>query len=341
MARKPPRSQLEKKLKALEEEIAERKRAEEALRQSEANYRLLFSAETDAIIVMDAKTKVIVDANESALKLYGYDREEFIGQSAAELATDPERLAHYLENVALEEPFAVSPGPVERLHRTKEGKPFPVEISSGVYELGKRRMVCAIVRDISERRQAQEALEQSNIAMLDILESISDGFFSLDHQFVVTYFNAAAGRLLGRKSWEVLGHNFLTAFPEFKDSIFEEKISQAFNEKTSLSFETYFDVEPYENWYDVRVYSREGGVSVFFRVTTGVKEAEELKNKLEAQLQQAKKMRAIGALAGGIANDFNNLLSVIQANASLVQLEIDPQHPCYENFFLKFSAPML
>jgi nitrogen-specific signal transduction histidine kinase/ActR/RegA family two-component response regulator len=81
----------------------------------------------------------------------------------------------------------------------------------------------------------------------------------------------------------------------------------------------------------VRVFSIEDGISVFFRVTTERRQAAEEKKKLEAQLQQAKKMRAIGALAGGVANDFNNLLSVIQANASLVLLDIDKEHPCYQS----------
>ena len=118
-----------------------------------------------------------------------------------------------------------------------------------------------------EYKQAKESLEQSNIAILDMLESISDGFFSLDHQFIVTYFNRAAERLLDRNSWQVLGHNLFEAFPEVKGSIFEDKYAQAINEKISLSFETYFGVKPYENRYAVRVYPREDGISVYFQVT--------------------------------------------------------------------------
>jgi len=331
MNRKRSDAEWEQRVNALEEEIVERKRVEEALRQSEANYRLLFSAESDAVLVVDAQSKEIVDANEATLKLYGYDREALMGQSALDLSAEPEKLASYIEYMASGKPLVVSPGPVERLHKTKDGSVFPVEISSGVYALGPRMMVCTIIRDITERKLGQEALERSNIAMLDILESISDGFFSLDHQHIVTYFNAAAGRLLARRSWEVLGHNFFSAFPEFTHTIFEERLVRALNEKSPLAFETYFDVKPYENWYDVRIYPSEDGVSVFFRVTTEAKQAEKEKKKLEAQLQQVKKMRAIGTLAGGIANDFNNLLSIIQANASLLLLDIDKAHPCYAN----------
>jgi PAS domain S-box-containing protein len=186
-------------------------------------------------------------------------------------------------------------------------------------------------QEIRERKRAKESLEQSNIAMLDMVESIGDGFFSLDDQFVVTYFNRAAERLLGRKSWEVLGHNFFEAFPECKGSIFEDRFTAVVNEANSLSFETYFDVKPYENWYQVRVYPQKNGMTVYFQVTTERKRAEEEKKRLEAQLQQARKMKAISALAGGIANDFNNLLSVIEGNASLMLFNIDAAHPHYEN----------
>jgi two-component system cell cycle sensor histidine kinase/response regulator CckA len=331
MPRKPTRQELELTVSSLQREISRCKRAEEALRQSEANYRLLFSAESDAVIVVNAENQEIVDANKAALRVYGYGREELIGHSAPELSTDPRRLADYIKSVASDEPFFPSPGSSESRHKKKDGTVFPVEISSGLYALEGRKMVCIIIRDISERKQAHEALEQSNIAMLDILESISDGFFSLDHQFIVTYFNAAASRLLKKKSWEVLGHSFMAAFPEFKDSVFEEKMKEALNERTSLSFETYLGVAPYDNWFEVNVYSREGGISVFFRATTELKQAEEAQRKLAAQLQQDQKMRAIGALAGGIANDFNNLLSVIQAHASLALLNMDKTHPAFEN----------
>jgi nitrogen-specific signal transduction histidine kinase len=81
----------------------------------------------------------------------------------------------------------------------------------------------------------------------------------------------------------------------------------------------------------VRIYPQDDGISVYFRVTSQRRRAEEEKRKLEAQLQQAQKMKAVGALAGGIANDFNNLLSVIQASASLMLLDIDASHPHYEN----------
>jgi PAS domain S-box-containing protein len=142
-------------------DITDHKMAEEALRESEANYRLLFSAESDAIIVVDAKTKEILDANQAAWALYGYDREELLGLTAIELSAEPEKTAAHIEAVASGKPAEVFPGSEQRLHKRKDGKTFPVEISSGVYTLKGRKMICAITRDITERRRTEEALEKS------------------------------------------------------------------------------------------------------------------------------------------------------------------------------------
>lgn len=331
MGKKPTYTELEQRVKALEREALKRKQGGEAGRQREATYGVLFSAGPDAIVVVDADTHRILDANETASTMYGYSPEELLGLTATELSAEPNKSAADIKQVVSEEPPALSHTRVERFHRKKDGTIFPVEISSGVYLLEDRKMVCAIIRDITEHKRALASLERSNIAMLDMLESVSDGFFSLNSELIVTYFNAAAGRLLGRKSWEVLGHHFYTAFPEFKDSVFEKKFTQGLKEKTSVSFQTYFDVKPYKNWYEVRVYPQADGISVYFQVTTERKQAEEEKRRLKAQLQQAQKMKAVGALAGGIANDFNNLLAVIQASASLMLLDIDPTHTHYEN----------
>lgn len=331
MAEKPTYKELEQRVEALEREALEQKRSREAVQQREATYGVLFSAGPDAIMLVDADTQKIVDANGTASTLYGYSSEELLGLRATELSAEPERSAADIKQVVSGKPSAQSPGRVERFHRKKDGTIFPVEISSGVYPFQDHKMVCAIIRDITEHKRSEASLERSNIAMLEMLESISDGFFSLDSEFIVTYFNAAAGRLLGRKSWEVIGHHFYNAFPEFTGSIFEEKFTQGVKEKAFVSFETYFDVLPYENWYEVRVYPQADGISVYFQVTSECKQAEEEKGRLETQLQQAQKMKAVGALAGGIANDFNNLLAVIQASATLVLLDIDMSHTHYEH----------
>ena len=131
-----------------------------------------------------------------------------------------------------------------------------------------------------KRKQAEEALKKANKVTTGILESISDAFFSMDDNLTVIFFNPTAERLLGRKGDEVLGRHLFDAFPEARGSIFEERYRETLRTKRFTSFETYFDIEPYRNWYEVRAYPQENGISVFFQVTTERKRAEEKINTL-------------------------------------------------------------
>ncbi len=126
-----------------------------------------------------------------------------------------------------------------------------------------------------ERQATKQKLEETNQTLTDILESISDGFIALDNNLVVTYYNQAAEQLLGKSSKEVMENNLFDSFPEAKGSIFEEKFNFVIKEKQFTSFETYFDVEPFNDWYNVRVYPHSNGISIFFQITTSHKEAEE------------------------------------------------------------------
>jgi len=148
--------------------------------------------------------------------------------------------------------------------------------------------------DITALKRAEEALRESEARATSILNSISDGFMTLDKELVLTYFNQAAELLLGRKREDVLGRNLFEAFPEAKESIFEERYTWALKEKKATAFETYFGAKPYENWYDVRVYPHEYGISVYFRVTTEEKKAvdaiRKTKEKFELLAETASKL---------------------------------------------------
>ncbi len=186
-----------------------------------------------------------------------------------------------------------------------------------------------IVSDISEQKAAEEALRRSSAQTARMLESISDAFFSLDEGLVVTYFNKAAERILGKSREEVVGRELFTVFHQARGSIFETRYRQALAEKAFITFETYFDRPPYENWYEVRVYPQDEGISVYFQVITERKRAEEERTRLEGQLRHAQKMEAVGRLAAGVAHDFNNMLSPILGYSEMIIEDLhatDPRH---------------
>jgi len=142
-----------------------------------------------------------------------------------------------------------------------------------------REEIVAHKRSVEARRASEELTQR-------VLASIGDACFSLDDDLVVTYLNPAAERLLGRPADDVLGRQLLEAFPEARGSIFEEKLRQGLRERRFLTFETHFEVEPYRNWYDVRVYPRKSGISVLFQVTTERKQAEEEVTRYRDRLEE-------------------------------------------------------
>ena len=92
---------------------------------------------------------------------------------------------------------------------------------------------------------------------------------------VVTYVNNAALALWGgRPREEVLGQRLLDAFPEAEGSIFVEKYTEALREQKFINLEAFFEAEPYRNWYDVRIFPFQDGISVYFQVTTERKKHE-------------------------------------------------------------------
>jgi two-component system cell cycle sensor histidine kinase/response regulator CckA len=169
------------------------------------------------------------------------------------------------------------------------------------------------IRDLTERNQARVALQQSARTLTDILENTTDGFFALDYAWRFTYVNPQAEKLFGRARKELLGGELWQKFPELRNTPFEQNYRQVMANQTPAEFEA---CEPNgtTRWFEVHAYPSGGGVSAFFRDVTERKRAQDdrlTKGKIES----------LGTLAGGIAHDLNNILTVISGNIGLAQLE--------------------
>jgi PAS domain S-box-containing protein len=136
-------------------DITQRKRTEGLLRESEQRYRILFNAESDAIVVIDAETMQHIDVNDSAVEMYGYSRPELLMLNPAGLSAEPEET---------ERRISEGKGLVRiplRYHRKKDGTVFPVEISARFFEYGGRKILLAAMRDISEIQKLQQERDKS------------------------------------------------------------------------------------------------------------------------------------------------------------------------------------
>jgi PAS domain S-box-containing protein len=310
------------------QDITERKRAEKELRDSEERYRLHFENVLDVIYTIDLEFKML-DVSPSVEKLLGYKPKELIGRPFQDLnLLAPE----YLEQ-AFSDSIRILKG--ERIISTvyqfiaRDGTKKWGEISGApVIRDNKVVAITSVARDITERKQAEEAVRESENKFRNI--------FDLSSQ-AIALTEVETGKIVevNKKFCE------LTQYSE------RELVG-----KTTTELGLYSDKDRTRFIDEVKASSRVHGLEMKFRAKDGSKltalmfanliEISERhliltmfyditeQKKLENQLRQSQKMESIGTLAGGIAHDFNNLLTTIIGNADLGLMDLGKGHPLRE-----------
>ncbi len=180
------------------------KRTEEALRQSEERFRMLFENSPDAILLIDPRVPQapwpIVDCNAAACTMNGYTREELIGQPIDLLnltESDGTKRAAYLERLRQQNVHRL-----EAIHRRKDGTTLYLQTSTSLINLAGRELILGIDRDMTERKQAQEALAKERNLLRTLIDNLPDYIYVKDTagRFLVS--NMANARALGESSPE-------------------------------------------------------------------------------------------------------------------------------------------
>ncbi|MHB8841889.1 MAG: PAS domain-containing protein, partial [Candidatus Aquicultor sp.] len=147
---------------------------------------------------------------------------------------------------------------------------------------GKILGTASIGHDITVEKQAAEDIRESRRQVLDILESITDGFFAVDNDWRFTYVNHKAEQLLGKRKEEILFKSMWDAFPEVVGTRFYKEFKRAKEEMLPLSFEEFYP--PLNNWFEVHVYPYKNGLSGYFDDVTLRKHTEEALKASEKKL---------------------------------------------------------
>jgi len=310
-------------------DVTDRKQAEEALRESEANLRSIFRAAPTGIgMVVD---RVIKQANDRLCEMLGYSRGELLGKSARVLYPTDEDF-EYVGQEKYAQIRARGTGTVETRWQRKDGKVIDVLLSSTPLDPNDLSIgVTFTALDITARKLSEEALRESKERYQTVLEANPDPVVVYDIEGRVTYFNPAFKRVFGWTLEECLGK---------KMDIFVPK--EAWPE-TKMMIENVLAGTSFSGIETSR-YTKEGKsipVSVsgaIYRDRDGnpmgsvvnLRDIREQK-QLQAQLQQAQKMEAIGTLAGGIAHDFNNILSAIIGYTEMSLGDVEQGSLLYNN----------
>jgi len=206
-------------------DITARKRAEEALRASEELFRSYLEYAPDGVYMSDLEGNFLY-GNRKCEEIIGYRRNELIGRNFLELNILPENSLNKAAQLLQANIEGKSTGPDEIELISKEGCLIPVEINTSVVQRMGQGIVLAFVRDITERKQAEEELRESEEKYRNILENIEDGYFEVDRAGDFTFFNSSLCRILGYPREEMSGMNYKV----LTDAENVKIVFQAFNE---------------------------------------------------------------------------------------------------------------
>jgi PAS domain S-box-containing protein len=304
-----------------------RKRAEEALRESEEKYSTLVENSLTGIFIHQDRKYMFV--NDRFADIHGYQPEELLGQDPLTLIHPDEREAsRQVMSKRLEGESAPDRYEIRRLR--KDGKTIWCEMMATGIEYAGRPAIMGNIVDITDRKRAEEAMRESEKHYRETVDAMKDWILVVDPDLRIVLFNEAfmqANKELGLTE-DVIGRTPLEIFPFLPDSLLDEYRWVFENKEILITHETTKVAGRDFITESRKIPLLEDGRIV--RVVSVIRDITEQK-RLEAQLQQAQRMEAIGTLAGGIAHDFNNVLMGIQGHASLVSLETDPDHPHFEH----------
>ncbi len=321
----------------IDRDITERKRAEEALRKSEATGRALLESAAEGIVIVNARGRIVL-ANVRTEELFGYQRDELLGQTLEVLLPERFQNSHADHRaVYFAEPRVRPMGiGLDLAARRKDGTEFPVEISLSFIKTEDGVIAMGFITDITERKQAEEALarEVQEVARLgeeaqvreafirDVVESIRDGIVVVDREGRITAWNRAMEQLYGMTAIEARGLPILEAFPKLKAQGFAKIIERILEENEEVALGGF----EHETRFRGRVTMDLKGSPL--RTPTGevigaVFALEDVTERIELEriARQSEKMAAVGTLAAGIAHEINNPIGIITSRVELMLME--------------------
>lgn len=346
------------------EDITERKKAADELIAFERNYREIFNATNDAIFVHDAKTGEIADVNSAMCEMFGYSYDETLMLTVEDISigTHPfskEEAVKRIHNANTEGPQLF-----EWLAKKKSGELFWVEVNLKKGSIGGIDRILAVVRDISERKEAEQALIESQREYLTLFEESPISLWVEDFSAVKRYLdtlrtsgisdfkeyfdehpqevntcigmvkilniNNTTVRMYGAQNKEDFFQGLHKVFHEDTYEFAKEELLAIAERKTLFEGETVnTTLDGNRMNIALKWTTAPGHEENYSRVLVSITDLTEYK-RIEEQLHQAQRMETVATLAGGVAHDFNNLLAVILGYTSYLKTKADEDGPFFK-----------
>jgi PAS domain S-box-containing protein len=310
-------------------DITQRKATQDALLESERRFRILVQGVTDYAICMIDPSGIVTNWNTGAERIKGYTADEIVGQHISRFYGREDRAAGLpargLASAAREGRYEA-----EGWRVRKDGTRFwAAVVLDAIHDpSGDLIGFAKITRDITERRQAQDRLRESERQFRLLVNGVTDyALFMLDPNGIVTSWNAGAERIKGYTAAEIIGQHFSRFY-----TVSERAAGMPTRALQTAMTQGRFEAESWRVRKDGNLFwanvvidlirGDNGQVLGFSKLTRDITERRETQlamQKAQTQLAQMQKMEALGQLTGGVAHDFNNLLMVVSGYIPLIK----------------------
>ena len=263
-------------------DITERQRSESDIRDAETRYRLLFNSSPLATWVYDCETLRILAVNQAAITQYGYEEKAFLALPLPDLYAETER-------DALTETLKSNGEPTREVkvwkHCRSDGQLLDAQITMKALRYLDRDARLVIAEDITARLHTERMLKRIGKRLSNILESIRDGFITLDRQWQFAYLNSRAEQICGGRREELTGQNFWTVFPELRHAPLYKELHRAMQKQNPAEFEHFF--AEWNVWLRINVFPSQDGLSIYMADISDRKRVEQELKDLIASLKSS------------------------------------------------------
>jgi PAS domain S-box-containing protein len=301
------------------EDITERRRLEAELAESEERYRRVYETSDDGIVLLEKSEGHIVNANPAAEKMLGYSEKESIGKKLQDIGVSLEtsdfpELMRTLDKRGI---INYADVPV----KTRSGQ----DLYTDIYLVDRAKVATCNIRDISERKHADEEMRMSEERFRQIAENSREWIWEVNSDGLYLYANRVVEDILDYKPEEIVGQmHFYDFFPSAdRERMKNEALKFVARKKI---FKKYVNANVHKNGSIILLETNgapildgRGNLLGYRGVSVDITEH----RKIEAQLRQSQKMDAIGNMAGGIAHDFNNILNIIIGYSTLAMDKLE------------------
>ena len=321
-------------------DITERKKAEEALRDSEKKYRLIAENTADLISILDMNLHFTY-VSPASMRMRGFTVEEAMAQNLEQVLT-PESmriaLSAFEEEMIVEASGSADPDRTLTLELEaykKDSSTVWMEVSLSFLrdKDHKPDAILIVSRDITDRKQAKDELRETDALQRILLDNLPAGVIIVDpvtrvieraNEHVAALFGAPVDHLLGHRCHALLCPANEGACPVCDLGNTVDNSEREMLRKDGSRLPILKTVKR------IKLKGQEKLLECFVDMSER-KRAEEERKSLQSQLLQAQKMESVGRLAGGVAHDFNNMLQSISGHAEMALDKIDPAHPLHGN----------